>query len=125
MRKEQKIQEAYGSNWELIKPYVNEDGWFIWTEECPVNLVITGFEYNKNLDSYRPMILKGIESNNGWISIESEKDFPTEDNSSYWIIKNGEIKMFHWEKGETLNVAAWLYTITHYQVIEKPKPPIY
>ncbi|MNY73651.1 hypothetical protein D3C86_2124910 [compost metagenome] len=73
----------------------------------------------------RPKELRGIENNNGWIKIENEKDFPQKDDCDYWIVKNGNIELFHWLKEETLNSVAWLSVITHYQRIAKPRPPIY
>lgn len=73
----------------------------------------------------RPKELQGIENNNGWIKIENEKDFPQKDDCDYWIVKNGNIELFHWLKEETLNSVARLSVITHYQRIAKPRPPIY
>ena len=61
---------------------------------------------------------------NKWIKIESERDFPQKDNSMYWIMKKGKVESFYWPAGETLNSVLWLTKITHYQPIEKPKPPI-
>lgn len=66
-----------------------------------------------------------LRQNNGWIKVESEKDFPTRDNCDYWIVKHGKVELFHWPKRETLNSVAWLSIITHYQLIDKPQPPIY
>lgn len=130
MRKEQKIQEAWGVLYDKYKERISlTDGYLHYKSDKvrnEVREVLGEIETSDHLYmAFRPKSLSGIENNNGWINIESEKDFPTKDNNRYWIIKNGEIKMFHWEKGETLNVAAWLYTITHYQIIENPKLPVY
>ncbi|MFV0197089.1 hypothetical protein OBK01_02565 [Empedobacter falsenii] len=71
---------------------------------------------------YRPIILQGIENNNGWIKIESEEDLPKED-CIYWVVKDNSItEMENWEI--TLNFHN-KRNLTHYQPIEQPKPPIY
>jgi hypothetical protein len=65
-----------------------------------------------------PKAIQGIETNNGWIKIESEEQFE--------LIPNGE---YHWydeihgyyENGDIPNYKKY----THYQPITKPKPPIY
>lgn len=43
---------------------------------------------------------KEQEINNGWIRIENEKDFPQKDDCYYWIVKNGNIEVFHWSKNK-------------------------
>jgi len=75
---------------------------------------------------YRPISLQGIENNNGWISVLSENDLPSEMKAVfvYWnneillieILELPSKKMFkEWsEKG-----------FTHYQPIKKPYLPIY
>ena len=65
------------------------------------------------------------EINKGWTKIENEKDFPQIDDCDYWIVKNGNVELFHWPKGEILNSVAWLTVITHYQAIDKPELPIF
>ena len=63
--------------------------------------------------------LINLEHNNGWIKIESEEQrFPDEDS---WICNfNGNKQPFiHY----AYDVIPEKYT--HYQPIEKPKPPIY
>lgn len=39
---------------------------------------------------YRPIVLQGIENNNGWICIESEEDLPNDDAFYYKICVNNK-----------------------------------
>jgi len=80
MSKEEKIKEAYGEYWDDVKNHIDENGW--------VNLRIAPeyFLRDKKFDAFdkgkerllRPISLKGIENNNGWISVLSENDLPNE-----------------------------------------------
>lgn len=73
---------------------------------------------------YRPKSLQGIENNNGWQRIESEKDLPSGDmdvfvlinskiESDYYLVHHNNFKYFNW------------YECTHWQPIVKPEKPIY
>jgi len=140
--KEIKIKEAYGEHWDKVKSYVClEDGWCSdkWpfmdpSSSCPV---ISGIEkdseYKRADDgermvdyfTWRPTSLQGIEDNNGWLHIESEKDLPKEDCSCVVIFDNGEIDVqrFFVNYKDFANTP-YKY-ITHYQVVKLPQPPIY
>lgn len=79
---------------------------------------------------------KGLECHNhknynrGWIKIESEADLPKDENSiEFWIIDDNEIihaQFMHeskrWYHNENLNLRLFP---SHYQLIQKPQPPIY
>lgn len=83
------------------------------------------FDYIYLVDgaNIRPKYLKGIEDNNGWISIKSEGDLPkTEMQDCYIMDKNSGIIVGKFVSDEK---SIWLENATHYQPIEKPKPPIY
>lgn len=135
MTKEQKIQEAFGESWNLLSHSMQQHILNVhhWVDRSRnrMNLSPKDLNFDESTECevhcefWRPIQLKGIENNNGWIKIENEKDFPTKDDSDYWIIKNGKVQMFHWAKGETLNSVVWLSIISHYQPIDQPKPPIY
>lgn len=90
----------------------------------------------------RPKSLQGIETNNNWIKIESENDLPTPElKKEYYFIslekntsKSEVIRGFTDKTGKyficsesyrTIFYNDTFYKITHYQQIEKPKPPIY
>lgn len=138
--KETKIKEAYesaGVDWEQVKEFIDVGGYCYvfydeegkkgidWHTETP--LTYSGIDaYDENdVEYWRPISLSGIETNNGWITIESEKDLPPD--GHYWTInKKGEINASPKLVDETCNDNQyWLSTFTHYQPIAKPKPPIY
>lgn len=141
MKKEELIKEAWGGTNENI----NENGWYYfgycvngwddvkdWLKEN--NLISDKSYYNMTYDELdngdlfnvkiRPKSLQGIENNNGWIKIESEEDLPKE-NSIFWTLRHGSTVPLYKEVFNDLDVNYWLKTYTHYQPIEKPKPPIY
>ena len=126
--KQEAIKNVYGECWEKVKDYVDENGW--------IDNSIPKFTFGqlKNLDLeykndvfFRPKSLQGIENNNGWIKIESEKDLPKE--SGLYFGKDYEfgtdMTFFDFETKEWEDSSGYLLNITHYQPIEKPKPPIY
>lgn len=127
MTKQEKIKEAWGENWYNLnkrgqeqaledngychKNYINSEIYF----------EIESLPYPDN-EFVRPESLQGIENNNGWIKIESEADLPKED-CLYWVILGGEMEIVeNWEITLSFHNKK---TITHYQPIEKPNPPIY
>lgn len=132
--KEQVIKNAYisaGVDWEQVKEYVDNNGWLDISPSNFSNELFTTLKpflrgcNTKGALEYSPKSLSGIENNNGWITIESEKDLPPD--GHYWTInKNGEINASPKLVDETCNDNQyWLSTFTHYQPILKPKPPIY
>lgn len=72
---------------------------------------------------YRPKSLQGIETNNGWIKIESESDLPKEF-TKYWIIDKSDGRMYQREFDKSTKEFFLEYS-THYQPIVKPLLPIY
>ena len=67
----------------------------------------------------RPKSLQGIESNNGWIRIESEEDLPKEPIMSHYIRRCDD------EYCIGIVDSSDIDRITHYQPIVKPEKPIY
>ena len=69
------------------------------------------------------------EENNGWIKIQSEKDLPIKNIDCFCLSKNGDILICNSRQTHFwCSDNKWLYNFkdfTHYQSIEKPKPPIY
>lgn len=134
MKKEEKIKEAWGYAWDFIDGHVKENAlYYGWVHKLNINIHFN--ELNIELQQhytdewlYRPKSLQGIEDNNGWIKIENEEDLPKE-KALYFIANSNPDIIFYssnmisdldnlkemWEDGD----------ITHYQPIEKPKPPIY
>jgi len=137
MKKEEKIQEAYGEYFDKCNP--DENGWSKYQLNENQEL-ISGFNINSILNCdfnnfrqdnakliycVRPILLQGIENNNGWIKIESEDDLPKNenDNMNWAANENG---MFDFVISSFEVIAKWKNrTCTHYQPIIKPQPPIY
>ena len=134
--KQQAIQEAYGEHWGIVKNYVDENGWceLNVSQKEPINNFAnhgkTEWKPINNRGCWRPKSLQGIENNNGWIKIESEDDLPKEEIDVHFIFENntGRFQTFGvWDNKikSFYSGALKISNVTHYQPIEKPKPPIY
>lgn len=134
MNKQELIEQAYGEHWQYYKDNVDEDGWIrdrdFWDKwrEDKNSLIKIEWETTDNdndyLDKRRPISLKGIENNNGWIKIESEEDLPKEGVTKYLTSSNNKVSDYPCNLFELF----WLCKnghITHYQPIVKPQPPLY
>ncbi|KFF24741.1 hypothetical protein [Chryseobacterium vrystaatense] len=128
MTKEQKIKEAFGESWNRLtismQKHILEVHHWVDRSQNRMNLSPEDLGFNEKTECevhcefWRPIQLKGIENNNGWIKIEREDDFPDED-VLVCNINGNKITFFH----DALKPFGKKYT--HYQPIEKPKPPIY
>ena len=125
MTKEEKIKEAYG----FINEWICGNGWASYFADEGWEGGVEPFgEYdirNKTDDyfEWRPKSLQGIEDNNGWIKIESEEDLPEKGIDCHFILKSGVTGIFtNLDDSEYLTLKN---RATHYQPIQKPKPPIY
>lgn len=135
MKKQKKIKEAYlvlfnneqpEERFKSIERYISENGWF--SGEL--------YEVSKSLldesgDECRPISLRGIENNNGWIKIKSESDLPKdiEDDATFWVINDGEMEYALYMQDsqrwyDSVNLNLRIYP-SHYQPIIKPEPPLY
>ena len=130
MTKQEKLQESYGKYWVQVKDYVDDNGIIDFSNYKKYLL-----EFSENMVSYDakglfyiPKSIQGIETNNGWIKIESEEDLPTI--GEYFTIANFdntivEREFPHPKFSLEFNKVWWLKYITHYQPIIKPQSPIY
>ena len=122
--KQEAIKKAYYNNWDKVKDYVDENGWIFWSDKNPIGIYNNRYlEYKEENPNYwRPKSLQGIENNKGWIKIESEYDLPKNE-GSFWVIndENKIVEMEYFPKYKCFTEQ----NISHYQPIEKPKPPIY
>jgi hypothetical protein len=131
MTKEEVIQQAYREYWDGFnntakKCALSNNGYISpILENAPEGIEL---DYIIN-GAYRPKSLQGIENNNGWIKIESEKDLPKEYDlyNACWFNKKfkDDIPMFYGCNLPDLRNYFDEELITHYQPIEKRKPPIY
>lgn len=127
-KKQEVIRKAYGEYWDGLKENIDHNGWVdsAWLDDIAVYLDVKGGYDRCGAVSLfiRPKSLSGIENNNGWISIESEDDFP-KDSYNYWVVcSNGSIKTLNDFEYYKKYIIPEL-TITHYQPIIKPQPPIF
>ena len=124
--KQEAIKKAYGEYWDLVKDLVRTDGSLsepVW-RGSDINIDYDDF----STGYFRPKSLQGIENNNGWIKIESEADLPKEgihhsillDSDCINGYRNYDVIVFY-----EVNSRYRKKEISHYQPIEKPKPPIY
>lgn len=130
MTKEEKIKEAWGEYWNKLPNEVQEkalkNNGFV--SQYFENL-LTIDKRERKLFEIRPKSLQGIETNNGWIKIESEDDLPKDYIECYFIsVYNNTIRAGFYSKSDNKFFSAEYYEVrevTHYQQIEKPNPPIY
>ena len=126
--KQEAIKNAYGECWENVKDYVDENGWASYPNVQKHDYDFGKLEFKDGCTFLRPESLQGIENNNGWIKIESEADLPKEgmhhsillDSECINGYRNYDIIVFY-----EVNSKFRKKEISHYQPIEKPKPPIY
>lgn len=125
------IQDAYGEYWEICNP--DKNGWTKYSEvkNEEVNMHDSFVEFTDTcldieLESWRPKSLSGIENNLGWIRIEEDgSNLPNgNDADDFWICnENGLFDFFSYH--EQIARKFRNGTVTHYQPVIKPKPPIY
>lgn len=70
------------------------------------------------------IVLNEIKPNNGWISIESEEDLPKDNGLQYHTSKKSIVSKKALSYDDLLTYYKY-GIITHYQPIQKPKPPIF
>jgi hypothetical protein len=124
-KKQEAIEKAYSKLGMPVPEFSDENGW---TGVSIFQLAnVSEILYETKTDGKtciaRPISLKGLENNNGWISINSEDDLPKE-NGNYWVIGFGLdhpiIEYYFKEEKHT-----WLKVVTHYQPVIEPSKPIY
>ncbi len=128
LSKQKKIKDVWGELYEkykdrisLIDGYIHHRSNKVY-DECKSLFEISFHPHYVSI--FRPKSLKGIEDNNGWIKIDNEEDLPKKkcDLLVYPEFENQFVFHFYNDKKckEVL-----MQNHTHYQPIEKPKPPIY
>jgi len=140
-KKQKAIELAYGIYWDKVKDFVDENGWVVkrrynpFTEKLEIDRtemldLENIFEYKTfhagNELSVRPKSLSGIETNNGWISINSEDDLPKE-NGHYLVFNkhNNTVDIDYINHDYDSHSERWMEFNSHYQKIEKPLKPIF
>ena len=92
--KEDIIKEAYGKYYDELSDHIDENGftskyWLLEYKEKGKWHMAFDLDWIKKEDvNYcRPISLRGLEDNRGWIKIESESDLPKEGIYCYFILK--------------------------------------
>ncbi|MBG0512934.1 hypothetical protein [Elizabethkingia meningoseptica] len=133
--KQQAIKAAYG---EFYKHKPDENGWVNWNIKNDFGEENVESKVKGNKLIYRLKILRGIETNNGWISISLENIILPIDGTEvhFYVIftnENGIQREYHkgifnaalgftsYYDSERYNIKE----VTHYQPIEVPKPPVF
>lgn len=128
------IKRAYedaGVDWDKISRKVDDNGF---ADMYYVNPIFTNLAGNdiesmdaddKHCRFWRPITLKGIETNNGWTRIESEKDLPTEE-GWYEVCKSwNPEENFEYYYPDSADSRSQLMTYSHYKKVTRSQPPIY
>lgn len=142
MEKEKVIQKAYGEYWEIfsnetIKRILQNNGsvdYFLLTskEKDDTEKIrdLRLLECTKTDEGtkrfFRPKSLSGIETNNNWISINSENDLPKE-NGHYLVFdkQRNIVDIDYINSDYDSHSERWMEFNSHYQPINKPEKPIY
>jgi hypothetical protein len=121
MTKEGKIKEAYGEHWDLVKDYVERNGWITVSDLLHLKLPIAKIIDCdiEDVRAYRPKSLRGIENNNGWTKIETKEDLPEFGYYEVVVRSNGILTR------ATLDEKTPLVYYSHYQTISELKPPLH
>ncbi|MDE5530448.1 hypothetical protein KRE43_12775 [Elizabethkingia meningoseptica] len=136
MTKNEAIKAAYGEFYIKHKP--DENGWVNWNIKNDFGEENVESKVKGNKLIYRLKILRGIETNNGWISISLENIILPIDGTEvhFYVIftnENGIQREYHkgifnaalgftsYYDSERYNIKE----VTHYQPIEVPKPPVF
>ncbi|AXF52558.1 MAG: restriction endonuclease [Caudoviricetes sp.] len=120
--KEEVIQEAWREAWPIVKDTVDSEGY-----------VYGNFEYKhpefkidyEGYELIRPKSLSWLETNNGWIMIESESDLPTDDTVKYTPCENGKPCEGYRMTVEQIKLGWEVGYFTHYRKVESLPYPIY
>ncbi|CAI9673429.1 MULTISPECIES: hypothetical protein [Elizabethkingia] len=140
--KEQAIKAAYGEYYKDYRRFIDENG-FIYQSDLffpetgmkkdgvEAEIISVEKKHKWSNIKWRPMSLQGLENNRGWTRIESEEDLPKDDyfGNLFEVGFLDESGFFHHDKKRcSFKSLKWMYEkklITHYQLVEKPKPPIF
>lgn len=90
MEKQEVIKKAYGDFYDKVKDRIDVDGCIslkgsVNNEDA--NMVCKLGMYSDKDHKYKPINLKGIETNNNWTKIYSKKDLPIDNKFIYWYKK--------------------------------------
>lgn len=139
-KKQEAIRLAYIGYWDIVKDFVDENGWIKYSYGDPIEAGVEPFgtigyqTKNQYLNQYewRPIALNHLENNNEWIAIESKEQlhklekglYELGNGMNYFLVlsKTGHITVDSIGK---IRANRWLSEYTHYQPIRVPNKPLY
>ena len=130
-------QEFIAQEWNKICPTLSEeydiDG-FMNFNELNDNFDLSKVHFKNEITEkkhgsiyVRPKSLKDLEENNGWVLINGENSLPSLF-CDLWVICDEKSKVglySSFEPDNHLCVGYVLMTYSHYQIVEKPKLPLF
>jgi hypothetical protein len=117
------IKVAYGEYFDRVEKFIDDNGFL--SMETWHNIIGYNGIHGIDIDSknnIRPGDLIGIETNNGWVRLESGDDLPR--NGEYWTRASNDGQVFL----NLISDGVWRWKnqhISHYQLVSKPSPPVY
>lgn len=126
MKKQDKIIQAWGSHWEKVKEFVDDNGFChkrkkIMFDEIKSDIALV-MDHPNYVYPFRPKSIVGIENNNDWRLME---DFDSEDDDYFLFLRyvegEGEPPIFTSPSSCDFEVGYF----THYRYIDIFNPPIY
>ena len=122
---QQEAEETYL----IVNKYIDEENGKCEVSQNSLSLNLNNIEYFETVDKWRPISLRGIETNNSWIRIESEKDLPKEYDYFHLKLQSGDEIIAYNSMHRRLFVDCddeiEYRFITHYAPIEKKSPPLH
>lgn len=130
--KEQAIKKAYG---EYYSPDdIDENGWTDNASKDLVKNIPCDFKqmhvvYGSMSDWVRPISLRGLENNRGWISVKER--LPETFYEECWLYVNGDILIGLWNDSDRCwddeqgLILPHISNVTHWQPVVKPEAPLY
>ena len=136
MTKQEKIKDVYGIHFDKCNP--DENGWSKYQlnenqeliSEFAINSVLPCEFNNFRQDNanliycIRPVLLKGIENNNGWTKIESINDLPNLKDKLI-IFKFGNQYTTTWQSNDILETPNYYLRYSHWRVKDEILEPIF
>ena len=126
MTKQEVIKQAYYGHESSL---IDENGWATYAVDEGGEFGIEpcgDYETRNHVDGvyeWRPKSLKGLETNNGWIKIESEKDLPK--SGYYEVVLRSSSEITRASILTHAKPKAMVAYISHYQPIKEIEKPLY
>ena len=129
MTKSERIQEAYGDQYEAKKDKIDENGWNQELVFEAFDLDLVNYDYKAvghGIYVSRPLSIKGIEHNHGWIKITDENDLPMIESENFKVVDKDNSKIYEYHFKPTPHmIDYWLLNFSHWKTFQEEKLPIY